>query len=356
MAVKDYAELTPISKKHKERLRDPFSKLMNPTQFATSSFYTVPFTQALDLIANRQCYLELGMAYVPDYRVVAVVVAKFRTQLARTLALMANQQGLQAESGRVQPLLNNLHRSLVAENSSRTSQVIVKDLTADSVIATVPNMPLCMREMHAGLIRDQKLKHQGRLQYGFFLRSAGLSKEEALVFFQRHFKKVTGERFQKEYAASFSHMFKERGDGTKGYSGYGCHKIINFSAPSSAVPGEHHGCPFKHYDTEHLGRLLRKLHMNDISAQDQQTILELKDRHDYGLACMKHFEATHPGVMTERQFTEAVTVDNVGTHPNSWYAASLQYQEVKNGGRSEPVGTLGPEVKEVELGRRTVSP
>ena len=43
------------------------------------TYYKVPFTQATDLIGRREVYLEAGFAYVPLQRVVAIVVARFRT-------------------------------------------------------------------------------------------------------------------------------------------------------------------------------------------------------------------------------------------------------------------------------------
>jgi hypothetical protein len=36
----------------------------------------VPFTQALQLIANRQVYLEGGFAYVPLQRVVSIITTR----------------------------------------------------------------------------------------------------------------------------------------------------------------------------------------------------------------------------------------------------------------------------------------
>ncbi len=52
------------------------------------------------------------------------------------------------------------------------------------------SMPLCMRHLHNSLKREHKLKHWGRLQYGLFLKGAGLSMEDALAFFQIEFTKV----------------------------------------------------------------------------------------------------------------------------------------------------------------------
>lgn len=45
-------------------------------------------------------------------------------------------------------------------------------------------MPLCMKQLHSALNREHKLKHWGRLQYGLFLKGAGLSVDDAMAFWQ----------------------------------------------------------------------------------------------------------------------------------------------------------------------------
>lgn len=45
-------------------------------------------------------------------------------------------------------------------------------------------MPLCMRQLHTALNREHKLKHWGRLQYGLFLKGAGMSADDAMAFWQ----------------------------------------------------------------------------------------------------------------------------------------------------------------------------
>ena len=44
-------------------------------------------------------------------------------------------------------------------------------------------MPMCMKTLQSGLKRDHKLRHEGRMQYGLFLKGIGLSMEDALLFY-----------------------------------------------------------------------------------------------------------------------------------------------------------------------------
>jgi len=314
-AVDRYAQLTPISKAEKERLRKPLQQVSNPTEYATATFYAVPFTQALDLVATRQCYIHRGLVYVPHTKLVTILGAQFRTRLARTLALLANSTSNfwnateSAETVRLAPLLKHMHTATVPQQDNVASL----NLTADSIPSTLVHMPLCMRQMHAGMQRDGKLKHQGRLQYGFFLRSAGLGQTDLLAFFQRHFKAVTETQFSKQYAASFAHMFKKAGGG---YSGYSCGKIIAMPTPTA---DQHHGCPYKNLDANRLSTLLTKLQIG--SPADRHQMVQLaSEQQQYNLACLKHYQVTH---------VDQPHAENVGNHPNAWYRASLEHSQGK---------------------------
>lgn len=219
---------------------------------AEEKFYVVPFTQALDLIARRECYLQAGRAYVPQSKVVAIVSRQFRAQLSRQLKLLAQHQNQwmdEREEKRLQPLLRSMHHWSHAKPTDYSDTGDAVALTADGMDEAVAHMPLCMRLLDQGMRQDKTLKHQGRVQYGFFLRTANMPEDELLRYFQKHFQQVTAEKFQKQYAPSFKHMYKDRGN-TGGYTGYGCMKIINFHSPAKV--GEHHGCPFKYNDEKNL--------------------------------------------------------------------------------------------------------
>jgi DNA primase large subunit len=320
-SVKEYAQIKPIPRAEKERLQSHLMQLMNPVEFAKSHFYAVPFQQALDLVAQRQCYLSQGNAYIPQAKVLSILVAKFRSELSRCLVLMANTNTFRnvedPEAVRIYPLLQNLNSCLVNEEPSGEQGLTGSTgLTAANVDRMAPHMPLCMRQLQAGLQQDKKLRHWGRLQYGLFLKFAGLSMEDALAFFQRHFTSVTGEQFQKQYAYNIRHMYGKEGKRAT-YTAYNCSKIIMGNAPST---GDHHGCPYKHFDNQHLEQTLQRLKIG--TDGDRRAIMALKKSHQYQLACQKHFEVSH-----EKANSMEVSVDNVGNHPNAWFRASVNYAE-----------------------------
>lgn len=61
------------------------------------------------------------------------------------------------------------------------------------------SMPLCMKQLHSALNREHKLKHWGRLQYGLFLKGAGLGVDDAMAFWQVKYHVV---RYQLPYATT----------------------------------------------------------------------------------------------------------------------------------------------------------
>lgn len=157
--------------------------------------------------------------------------------------------------------------------------------------------------------------------------------EDALAFFQRQFSNLTGEQFNKEYAYNIRHMYGREGKRAT-YTPYSCSRITAGNAPSST--GEHHGCPYKHYDADHLRQLLQKLSVG--TTNDRNEIINLKKSNQFQLACLKHFQVVHPDAANRTD----VNMDNVGNHPNAWFRASVSYHK-NPGGESKTEAVVTPE-------------
>lgn len=318
-------QLEPVSSQEKDRLRESLMSVpgMTPGEFASSAYYRIPFGQALDLIASRSCFVQQGMAYVPLSKVLSILLAKFRMGLSKSLTFAAQAFGNVSEGGRIEPLLQTMHQQYTGKNRyDDTNMASDQEVTANNIADLKSSMPLCMQQLQSGLEQDSKLKHWGRLQYGLFLKGAGMSMEESLLFFQRAFSKmVSPENFNKQYAYNIRHMYGKEGKRAS-YTPYNCTKIILGNPPHA---GERHGCPYKHYDADHLGSLLTKLNIG--SNADRKDILDKKKSKQFQLACQKHFEVMHPNA---RGMSE-VSLDNVGNHPNAWFAASMSYRAKMKG-------------------------
>ena len=270
------------------------------------NIYSVPFTQALDLVQHRQVYVHRGMAYIPESKLLSLVTARFRTNLSRQLALLSavpSTPSLQRTTG----FLKNVA-------TVHTQQDDYKDrggadglkLSAHNIPSHLKHMPLCMAQLQVALGREKHLKHWGRLQYGLFLKGAGLSLDDAMAYFERMF---VGKDFNKEYAYNFRHMYGKEGK-RQNYPPYTCSKIINSNAPNA---NEHHGCPYKHSTVEEVSQMLSKL---GVAPSQQKPIMAHQKSHNYQLACVEHFKAVHPGTTP--------TENNFGNHPNAWFTSSVK--------------------------------
>jgi len=277
-------------------------------------YYKVPFTEAIDLIGMRSVYLEGGVAYVPAAKLHAIVVARFRAALSRSLATASGSLAAAAADPRLAPLLTNVERHDLG-GSEHVDDGDVEAISAEQIDALADqSMPLCMSQLHTALKRDHKLKHWGRQQYGLFLKAAGLSMEDQLRFFASEFTKIMSpEAFSKEYAYNIRHRYGKEGKRTE-YSPYGCYKLVMDMAPG---PGEYHGCPYKHYDADHLGALLGKMNLGNSATTAIMAQVKTKN---YQIACQRHFEHAHP-----RSNGVKAVPDGVGNHPNAYFKASRVY-------------------------------
>mmetsp|Transcript_43963 Transcript_43963/g.106600 ORF Transcript_43963/g.106600 Transcript_43963/m.106600 type:complete len:516 (-) Transcript_43963:158-1705(-) len=276
---------------------------------SNNTIYRVPFTQALDLVQHRQVYVHRGQAYIPETRLLTLVSAKFRTNLSRQLVLLSSVPSTPAFE-RTQGFLKNVAtvHALKDEYSGNDNSDGSMKLTAQNVSKNIKNMPLCMAKLQMGLQKDHHLKHWGRLQYGLFLKGAGLTLEDALVYFERMFS-GRGKDFNKEYAYNVRHMYGKEGKRAS-YPAYNCAKVLNNNAPNM---NEHHGCPYKHSSVQDVTNLLNKL---GVDSSKQKAIQAQMQSNSYQLACVEHFKAVHPGFIPSDS--------GFGNHPNAWFQASIK--------------------------------
>uniref|UniRef100_A0A0E0Q718 DNA primase large subunit C-terminal domain-containing protein n=1 Tax=Oryza rufipogon TaxID=4529 RepID=A0A0E0Q718_ORYRU len=216
--------------------------------------------------------------------VVSLVVTQFRCNISKALVLTNRKWTAtikEQEKDRLTPIVEALSNAYFGPDYSQ------------------------LRENH-------HLKHGGRMQFGLFLKGAGLKLEDALAFWRAEFsQKVGSERFDKEYAYSIRHNYGKEGKRTD-YTPYSCQKII------SATPGvgDHHGCPYRHFGEDNLRAALNKM---GISGHPLEEIMDkVKNRH-YQLACTMTFEAEH-----------GVSCDTGINHPNQYFSESQKVLKAKN--------------------------
>eukprot|EP00111_Clytia_hemisphaerica_P000380 TCONS_00001051-protein len=306
-------EYKPIDDTEKNKLANKLKAAMfnaKEVNFPEMKFYKVPFTSVLDLVRSRKVYLEKGEAYVPETELVSIILGIYRTHLSQALALTAKKLPYIEEDTRLLPMLKNLSSAYIGDSyTSKKENADDKLSLANMEEDVVKSYPICMRNLHEGLRKDHHLKHWGRLQYGLFIKAAGLSLEEALLFWRSEFtKKMDLDKFEKQYAYNVRHSYGKEGKRAD-YTPYSCMKIITTNQPG---PGDFHGCPFKHSDNDILKRRLQNYKIPNDSIKE---ILDLAKQQHYQIACSRYFEVTH-------KLPNGVTMIN---HPNQYFDESKKF-------------------------------
>ncbi|XP_059480183.1 DNA primase large subunit [Neocloeon triangulifer] len=301
-------------------------QLMNATQIDLSDFYKVPFRRVLDLVKIRRVYLEKGQAYVASGDLGNLIASKLRQEISHSLAVM--RQCLPETTADIR--LDSVLKCLLDQYESGT----YKPTTTSSDSLRIEDLddlskksfPPCMRRMHETLRLKHHLRHAARMQYGLFLKGAGLSLEDALKFWRSEFVKVMAvEKFEKEYGYNIRYNYGKEGKRCN-FSPYGCNKIIN----SQPGPEDASGCPFKHSKPLELRKLILSYGID--SNQGLKDVMEYVNTQQPVLACQKLFVLSQPGKGVEfglchpnQYFTESrmiITGANVKQEPASETAAT----------------------------------
>ncbi|XP_064626555.1 DNA primase large subunit-like [Lineus longissimus] len=325
-SVKEFLDVnnlnySPIPDKEKNEMRQSLIDStydMTSSKLETTDYFKVPFTEVLDLVRGRKVFLNKGQAYVPRTELASVIQSVFRTNLSHSLAVTSRALPNLEEDERLIPMLSGLSKAYIGEdysNKKTPTGVVTADMIDE---LSKKSFPLCMQQLHQGLKQNHHLKHGGRMQYGLFLKGIGLSLEEAMKFWRAEFSRNTGmdsDKFEKQYAYNIRHNYGKEGKRAN-YTPYSCMKIIMSNAPG---PGDSHGCPFRHTDSN---MLRQKLQGMKISKDGVDQVIDLVKGGHYQVACARYFELTH---ISEEQ--------GLGiNHPNQYFDES---QRILKGGKRE---------------------
>ncbi|EJD76255.1 hypothetical protein LOAG_16754 [Loa loa] len=291
------------------------------SKVTSTSFWKVPFEDALDLVRKRRVLLVFGHAFVSEDDLQVILCTRLRLNIAAAMAHACRNIVFIEENDRLMPFLRSLSsRSYVGKNYIGMDGSHVTPDMVDSLAAT--SFPLCMRNIHNRLRADHHLRHGARMQYGLFLKAIGMTLEDALLFWRAEFtKKMDPDKFDKQYAYNIRHNYGKEGKHAD-YSAYPCTKIILDSSPSSA---DCHGCPYRHSD---LQPLVQNLRSSGLSKSQIEHITLLSKNTQYDKACTRYFEFSHK--MVEN------SLGTVITHPNQYFELSRQVHEGKRNREEEP--------------------
>ncbi|KAF9915498.1 DNA primase large subunit, partial [Lobosporangium transversale] len=242
------------------------------------------------------------------------------------------------EDDRLMPVLNNINKQYLGREF--TTSAIAGEIQAQDVDNLKVHMPLCMEHLHNELRREKHTRHGGRMQYGLFLKGIGLSLEQALIFWQMAFEKLTPDQFNKQYAYNIRHSYGMEGKRTD-YTPFSCRHIIQNNAPG---PGDHHGCPFRHFSAPNLRATLAAHHVDDFDTED---IMSLVQGRHFQIACTRYYEVTRArmldiatenlkggGINGGQGNTGMVASQELIEHPNQFFEQSYLLMQSKESSAS----------------------
>ncbi|GAA5985883.1 hypothetical protein JCM10908_006318 [Rhodotorula pacifica] len=346
-----------VSTAERNQLASELSAASGIKDVSQESFFKVEWTKVTDLVAQRKVLLRGGKAYVPQSQEYSLVAAEFATRLQRGLELTAKALPRLDEDTRLIPILSHLSMGFMAGITSDYNFATSADgeaITAEMVPElAVQSFPLCMRQLQDTLKSSKHLKHEGRQQYGLFLKGIGLSVEEALAFWRKSFSTITDDKFNKEYRYNIRHQFGLEGS-RKNYTPKSCTTIITGPVPGA---GQVHGCPFRHHSEAALTSLLHSTVGSLMTSSDLKEILAATKQGHYHVACTRVFELQHaklPGGSSVPKGEGLGGGDSVD-HPNRYFDASRKAikaardkvkQEDDAAGSTAGAGKAGPPKKQ----------
>ncbi|XP_043286516.1 DNA primase large subunit-like isoform X2 [Venturia canescens] len=153
--------------------------------------------------------------------------------------------------------ISKVVRKCTSEKLPMSGQITAKNINEES-----RNFPPCMQNLHSVLRNKHRLSHHARFQYSLFLKECGMQMEDAIHYWREEYLKPhtceagcthSWQKDERKYLYSIRHLYGLEG-GRKNYKTPNCEKICE-EVPSLRYEG---GCPFKHFDSNQLVKLLQK--------------------------------------------------------------------------------------------------
>ncbi|KAN0030119.1 hypothetical protein ACTA71_009880 [Dictyostelium dimigraforme] len=303
---------SPVSQQEYKQHQDDLNYLVKKANLNLNEvinnthFYKLPFQDIPKLIDSKKAIVIKGEAYIYISNFKEMIIHTYKNYLEFAM------DRVKADKSRIKeefPELIQFFKTIPRPGGGTRRQQVGngEEIRKEDVPPlSKTSFPMCMKVMYDSLVETSRLKYEGRLQFGSFLKGIGLPYEESINFWRMSFsKRVSNTDFDKEYLYNIRHSYGLEGKSTN-YSPYSCAKII------SKVPrtgdGQVHGCPY----VLSLEKLEQKL--LEIGVDDFQRIQILEaTKTSPNVACTKHFNFLHPNN----------TLTKLISHPNQFYDQSL---------------------------------
>ncbi|KAK2140168.1 hypothetical protein LSH36_1455g00006 [Paralvinella palmiformis] len=260
----------------------------------SSSFIRLPFVYILDLVRRRAITMDRGIAAVPCSKLCDVMTIVFKLFLERGMTLARKMlPSVLTSDNRIARLFDAIqiyfHRNHDAYGGHyKRGRDSVR---CEDVDTLVDYFPPCMIHLHRQLRLKHRLDHRARIQYTLFLKEVGLPIHEALQFWAGEYSQMPPHSIgdhhscqhnwktdRKRYTYSIRHLYGLEGARIN-YRGHCCHSIQNQQLSGSGDGG----CPFRHFDKQHL---IRRLSLSELPLDAVRDLMKLStEEASYGMAC-----------------------------------------------------------------------
>lgn len=297
-----------VQKEEKEKFKEHLiscREFVNVHNFDATKYYKTRFVNILDLINQREIFIDKGFAYFPEDDLIHLIKCHFRSEFKEQLLWNAKMLPNVINKDQFRDFLHSL--PII---SPRTVYSEDLDVTMYNLEDTFKDhFPLCMRQIHKILKQNHHLKHDCRMQYGIFLKNLGLPYDDAMQFFEQEFtQSMSKDWFKRKYSYYFKHYYGKVG-GRLDYKPYSC-KFVQEMTPG---PGQKHGCPFKHWDKPVL---MEEIKNDSLCSRDLRDIEDLILEKRYQSACTRYFCATRKARR-----------DTLIESPNEYCAESIRIED-----------------------------
>lgn len=240
-----------------------------------NGFISLNFELAPEIVARREVEFSNGIITISVDNSLPIISSKYSSIMDETLLKARRKKEILIEK-KIIFLLNDLQK-IYEQNFEKNLNI--NSISLENIGSFIDHFPPCMKRLHKALLRDNHLKYFGRQQYGLFLKSIGLSLEESLCFWKKHFSaKYTEDVFERNYSYNIRYIYGKEGKKVD-HTAYSCIQTITTNRPSNI---ECHGCPFKELDKIKLEEMLKS---EKLSEENIFEIIEKTKQGKFQSAC-----------------------------------------------------------------------
>eukprot|EP01083_Nonionella_stella_P092256 258196_1 len=291
-------------------------------------FHILPFNECCPkLIAQRLVYIRNGFVFVPHFLFSGILCDRYQQYLRKQMRNMQQvwlnmkqDEAVMYELSKVIHIIKNIHKIRIPlDHPVRNAHDTV--INHCNINEYVRLFPLCMRYSYESLLEHGHLKNNARIQLTLFLKGIGLSLQEALLFFKRHFIQKQSQ-FNSHYAYYIRHQYGKAGAAVD-YTPFACAKII-MKSEDKRSNDDHYGCPFKMFDKARLELFINRYYDVEYNAEDGDKKLPFQ------LQCKQFCNVLNKDTLKQKYEMDIEDLHSSWNHPNTYYNISHRIQYAKN--------------------------